>query len=302
MSDVKNKMNIKMPTDMTIGPPTLRVKDLQKQLSFYENYLGLQVNRRYKTDDNLETVDLGFKGKFEDYKEPLLILKHDPDSKQTMHNFAGLFHFAILVPDRKNLASAYSAIKNSNVHFDGFADHLVSESLYLHDPEHNGIEIYSDKPRNKWQHDAMGYVIIDTLPLDLKSLLSELDKDKRENTTFPNGAKIGHMHLRVTNLQRSVMFYQKLGFDVTSDWSTMGASFLAAGDYHHHIGLNTWHSLGGNVHVKGEIGLDAFEIIVPDSSFIETLAQELKEHVQRVNQNELLLSDPDGIIFLIKSC
>lgn len=294
-------MNIKMPAGMAIGPPTLRVKDLQKQLSFYENILGLQVNQRYKTDDNLETVDLGFKGRFKDYKEPLLILKHDPDAKQTMHDFAGLFHFAILVPNRKNLAFAYSSIKNSSVNFDGFADHLVSESLYLHDPEHNGIEIYSDKPRNKWQHDADGYVMMDTLPLDLESLLSELNKDERKNTTFPSGSKIGHMHLRVTNLERSVKFYQKLGLDITYDWAAMGASFLSAGGYHHHLGLNTWHSLGGKTHVKGEVGLDVFEIIVPDSSFIDILTREFEDQIQKINDNELLLSDPDGITFLIKS-
>jgi catechol 2,3-dioxygenase len=294
-------MNIKMPADMAIGPPTLRVKDLEKQLSFYENHLDLQVNQRYKTDDNLETIDLGFKGKFKDCKEPLLILKHDPNAKQTVHNFAGLYHFAILVPDRKNLAFAYLSINNSNACFDGFADHLVSESLYLHDPELNGIEIYSDKPRNKWQHDAQGYVIMDTLTLDLKSLLSELNGDERENTTFPNGAKIGHMHLRVTNLKSSVRFYQKLGLDITYDWSAVGASFLSAGGYHHHLGLNTWHSLGGKTHVKGEVGLDTFQIMLPDSFFLDILAKELEEYVQKANRNELLLSDPDGIAFVIKS-
>lgn len=145
-----------MPSDMTIGPPTLRVKDLEKEMTFYKNILGLQENQRYQTDDDLHIIDLGFKGKFRDYKEPLLILKHDPDAKQIMRNFAGLYHFAILVPDRKNLAYAYLSIKNSKIHFDGFADHLVSELLYLHDPEHNGIEIYSDKPRSKWQYDTKG--------------------------------------------------------------------------------------------------------------------------------------------------
>jgi len=301
MSDTENKINIKMPSDMTIGSPTVRVKDLQKELVFYENHLGLQVNRRYQTEDNLETIDLGFKGRFRDYKDPLLILKHDPVAKKTVHNFAGLYHFAILVPDRKNLAFAYSSIKNSIVSFDGFADHLVSESLYLHDPEGNGIEIYCDKPRNKWQHDAEGYIIMDTLPLDLESLLSELEKDERVNTSFPQGAKIGHMHLRVTNLARSVNFYQKLGLDITYDWSSVGASFLSAGGYHHHLGLNTWHSLGGKSHVKGEAGLDIFEITVPDNSFIENLAHELEGHVQKRNRNELSLSDPDGISIKIKS-
>jgi len=281
---------------MMIGPPTLRVRDLQKQLSFYENNLDLQVNRRRRADD-LEVIDLGFK----DYKEPLLILKHDPNARETQHNFAGLYHFAILVPDRKSLASAYLSINNSKIHFDGFADHLVSESLYLHDSEHNGIEIYRDRPRNEWQYDAKGHIVMDTLPLDLKSLLAELGKDEGKNTTFQNGARIGHMHLRVTNLERSLRFYQKLGFDITSDWSAMGAIFLSAGGYHHHIGMNTWHSLNGKTHLKGESGLDVFEIIVQDSSFIETLAQEFEDHVQKRNSNKLLVSDPDGIPILIKS-
>jgi catechol 2,3-dioxygenase len=89
-----------------IGPTTLRVIDLQKELSFYENIFGLQVNHRYRSNDNLEIVELGFKGRFKDYQEPLLILKHDPNAKEAQHNFAGLYHFAILVPDRKSLASA----------------------------------------------------------------------------------------------------------------------------------------------------------------------------------------------------
>jgi len=298
---INNKNKIKMPANMKIGPPTLRVKNLQKELSFYQNNIGLQINRIYETENNLATVDLGFKGLSEGYTEPLLILKHDPNAKQTRRNFAGLYHFAILVPDRKSLAFAYSSIKNSNVNFDGFADHLVSESLYLHDPELNGIEIYSDKPQNKWQHDSKGYVIMDTLPLDLESLMSELNQDEKKNNPFPNGAKIGHMHLRVTNLERSVRFYQKLGLDITYDWSRMGASFLSSGGYHHHLGLNTWHSLGGQTHLKGEIGLDSFEIRVSDCSTLEILAHELKEHTQNVNSNQISLVDPDGILLIVKS-
>lgn len=290
-----------MPADITIGPPTLRVKNLQMQLSFYENNLGLQLNRKYHSDDDLQVVELGFKGKFKDYQEPLLILKHDPNAKETPHNFAGLYHFAILVPDRKSLASAYLAIENSNGKFDGFADHLVSESLYLHDPEHNGIEIYRDKPRNQWQYDINGHIVMDTLSLDLKSLLEELGKDERKNIAFPNRAKIGHIHLRVTNIVNSLGFYQKLGFDITADWSAMGASFLSAGGYHHHIGMNTWHSLNGKAHVKGESGLDVFTIRVPENSFTETLTQELKENAKRRGNDSILISDPDGIQILIKS-
>jgi catechol 2,3-dioxygenase len=286
---------------MMIGPPTLRVIDLQKELSFYENIFGLQINHRYRSYDDFEIVELGFKGRFKDYKEPLLILKHDPGAKETQHNFAGLYHFAILVPDRKSLASAYLSIEDAGIHFDGFGDHLVSESLYLHDPERNGIEIYRDKPQNEWQYDTEGHIIMDTVQLDLESILSELNKDERKNIAFPNGARIGHIHLRVRNLQNSTRFYQKLGFAITADWSSMGAYFLAAGNYHHHIGMNVWLSINGRPHVQGEAGLEVFMIRVQENSIIETLAQELRNNVQRKDKNELLLSDPDGIQILIKS-
>jgi catechol 2,3-dioxygenase len=291
--------SMKLSPDITIGPSTLRVKDMQKQMTFYKNILNLQENRRY-SEDGFDIIELGFKEKFKQYKDPLLILKHDPDAKETSHNFAGLYHFAILVPDRKSLASAYISLARTGVPFDGFADHLVSESLYLHDPERNGIEIYRDKPKNTWQYDRNGHVVMDTLPLHLESVVSELESDDID-TTFPNGAKIGHMHLRVTNLQNSSKFYQRLGFGLTSDWSRMGANFLAAGGYHHHIGMNIWHSLNGKTHTKDEAGLDVFMIQVQENSIIETLAQELREHVKKRNKSELLLSDPDRIRVLIKS-
>jgi catechol 2,3-dioxygenase len=288
-----------LPSDVVMGPPTLRVRDIQKQMTFYKDMLNMQENHRY-SEDGLDIIELGFKEKFIQYREPLLILKHDPDAKETSHNFAGLYHFAILVPDRKSLASAYVSLARSNIPFDGFADHLVSESLYLHDPEQNGIEIYRDKPKNTWQYDKNGHVVMDTLPLHLESVVSELESDDID-TTFPNGAKIGHIHLRVRNLQNSSGFYQRLGFDLTSDWSKMGANFFAAGGYHHHVGTNVWHSLNGKKHTKDEAGLDLFRIYVRKDSVIDVLEQELKEHVKKRDKKELLLSDPDGIQVLIKS-
>jgi catechol 2,3-dioxygenase len=289
---------MKLPQDITIGPPTLLVKDIQKQMAFYKDTLNLQENRRY-SQNGLDIIELGFKEKFIQYREPLLILKHDPDAKETPHNFAGLYHFAILVPDRKSLASAYVSLARTNIPFDGFADHLVSESLYLHDPERNGIEIYRDKPKTTWQYDRNGHVVMDTLPLHLESVVSELESDDID-TTFPNGAKIGHMHLRVTNLQNSSKFYQKLGFDLTSDWSKMGADFLVVGGYHHHVGMNVWHSLNGKAHTKGEAGLDLFRISVPKSFEFDTLEKELKDYIQEKDNDRLLLTDPDGIQILIK--
>ncbi len=180
-----------LPATLKLGPPTIRVKDLAKSLSFYEKLLGLQANHG-KTDpaDGLEIVELGFGGTLDNALDPLLILKHDSNAREPAHNFAGLFHFAILVPDRKSLAVAYSALERNRVRFDGFADHLVSESLYLHDPERNGIEIYRDRPSSEWNHDAKGHVIMDTLPLDLDGLLSQLTgEDRNASKAFPLGCE-----------------------------------------------------------------------------------------------------------------
>jgi catechol 2,3-dioxygenase len=290
---------VKLPSDVTLGPPTLRVRDIQKQMTFYKDILDLQENHRY-SEDSLDIIEMGFQEKFTQDRKPIVILKHDPNARETPHNFAGLYHFAILVPDRKSLASAYVSLARSNISFEGFADHLVSESLYLHDPEQNGIEIYRDKPKSTWQYDRNGHVVMDTLPLHLESLVSELKTDDT-NATFPNGAKIGHVHLRVRNLQNSSRFYQRLGFDLTSDWSKMGANFFAACGYHHHIGTNVWHSLNGQKHAIDDAGLDLFRIQVREDSIIETLSHELKEHVKKRDKKELLLSDPDGIQILIKS-
>ena len=303
-----------MHSGMRIGSPVLRVKNIDRILRFYEERLGLQMNRRYQVGDdggggdNL-VCELGSKQKSMS-NESILILHHDPNAKNAPLRSAGLYHFAILVPDRKSLALTYLAIRNSGLQYDGFADHLVSESLYLRDPENNGIEIYRDRQASEWSHDNEGHINMDTLPLDLNSLVSELNKDEKETAkAFPTGARIGHMHLRVTNLQRSINFYhEKIGLDITSDWSSMGAAFLSAGGYHHHIGMNTWHSLNGQVHGKGETGLENFTITIPDRTSFNTIESIINRHAsseqqtkQKTDRNQFLIFDPDGIQIVFKA-
>lgn len=289
----------KLQATIQIGPPTLRVKDLQQELLFYEDGMGLRVNRRFFNNEELEIVELGFKGNNE---KPLLVLKHDPNAKSPPNDFAGLFHFAILVPDRKSLASTLVALTKSGISFDGFADHLVSESLYLHDPKQNGIEIYRDRPKSEWRRDKNGLILMDTLPLDLRSLLADLtDEEKKGAIAFPSGARIGHMHLRVTNLERSLQFYkEKLGLKLTADWSAYGADFVAWADYHHHIGINTWYSLNGKQHANGESGLDQFVITLLRAASLEALKEKVQDSIlQTRNGGELLLEDPDGIRIVV---
>jgi catechol 2,3-dioxygenase len=294
-----------------VGSPVLRVRDIDKIVAFYETKLGLQVKRRRQDDYGNAVYELGFV--HIDYPEDsLLQLHHDPNAKNASPHSAGLFHFAILVPNRESLASTYLALKNSGVYYDGFADHLVSESLYLRDLENNGIEIYRDRPARDWPRDSEGNIMMDTLPLNLQSIVSEMDRLESKNpVAFPIGARIGHMHLKVTNLERSIKFYHKiLGFDITVDWRSMGAAFLSAGGYHHHVGMNTWHSMNGKVHSNDVLGLENFTITVPDiSSFnrirsaikIHHFSSEEKQKEQKSYGNQLMVSDPDDIQIVIRS-
>jgi catechol 2,3-dioxygenase len=151
--------------------------------------------------------------------------------------------------------------------------------------------------------------------LDLDALVSEeLNQVERENAkAFPNGAKIGHIHLRVTNLEKSIKFYHdKLGLDITANWSSMGAAFLSAGGYHHHIGMNTWNSLNGEAHTIGVAGLEYFTITTPDGSSLDTIRsiihdsvifekQKKQQQEDENNKSQILVKDPDGIQILIKS-
>ena len=131
-----------MLSGMEVGSPILTVKNIDKVLEFYEKRLGLQVNRKYQNENDRSVYEIGFKNTYSD--KPLLMLQYDPNAKSPSRHSTGLYHFAILVRDRKSLASTYLALRNSGVNYEGFADHLVSESLYMRDPEKNGIEIYRD--------------------------------------------------------------------------------------------------------------------------------------------------------------
>ncbi len=303
----RERARFRMHDGMRLGAPTLRIKNLEEVLSFYESNLGLKANRNYQdSDDSLGVLELGFKSNRND-SEPILILKQDPKAAATRHDFAGLYHYAVLVPDRKSLASTYLAIEGSGASYDGFADHTFSESLYMHDVERNGIEIYADRPRNTWgtimeamsKGDVRGLMSLNK-PLDLDSLLMELKGDETSSRSpFPRGARIGHIHLRITNLERSVRFYhEKLGLDVRANLPEMGAAFLSVGGYHHQVGLNTWHSLGGSPHKDGQAGMENFTIRVPDVSVLDVLATEFPD--SPVKNGRLSISDPDGIRILIE--
>jgi catechol 2,3-dioxygenase len=291
----QKKMSFKMLDEMSVGPPTLKVRDLDRMLAFYKDIFGLEK----VANDEEGYFTLGLKRK--SGQQPLLVLKHDANAKRSSEMSAGLFHIAITVPDRRSLALAYTSLARNGIRFDGLTDHIVAESLYLHDPEYNGIEIYRDRPRSYW-FDADGNWNMGGGPLDLNGVLSELDTlaQEADSSAFPNGAIMGHLHLRVTDLERSTRFYhQKLGLDISIDMSENGVMFLSTGGYHHRIALNTWYSLGGRGHQTLDLGLDSFVLNIPKDDhgkeFLNGLKIRFEDGKMDNEKNEFSTLDPDGI-------
>lgn len=283
----------KLDSEMRLGPVSLKVKDLGLMLSFYEKDLGLVVLRR---DGGI--AELGASGS----AEPILVLEHAPNGEKAPVDAAGLYHYALLVPDRRSLAAAYLVIGNAGITFDGFADHLVSEALYLTDPEGNGIEIYTDRARSEWKFDEDEQVEMATQPLDIDSLLGEVAKAPRDELkAIAEGTRVGHVHLKVTDLQRSMAFYRTvLGMDVMRYYGN--AAFLSVGRYHHHIGMNTWESLGGKPLEKNWVGLEHVTITVPRENLKE-LSSLLADSPIAHNDGDrqLFISDPDEIELVLKA-
>ena len=268
-----------MDPRMKMGPVTLRVRDMDAMLKFYNEDLGSEtINRR---DEMLMLAP-------SETSEGLINLKSDPSARIPPVGSEGLYHYAILVPSRLCLAEAYLALGKAGITFDGYADHVVSEALYLTDPEGNGIEIYADRPTTVWRLDD-GAPQMGTYPLDLDSLLREVKRPTEFPKAISESARVGHVHLKVTDLKRSIFFcHNQLGLDLMNYWGN--AAFLSAGRYHHHIGVNTWQSKLGIPFNDGCVGLEYFTIHLPD----ENVGTQLYSNLN-VPEKSVDIYDPDGI-------
>jgi catechol 2,3-dioxygenase len=266
-----------------IGAVRLTVSDLDRSVAFYERTLGLLAG----APDRSTVVLAGPDG------VPLVELDGDPAAHPRDPRAPGLFHLAILVPSRIELARSLWRLAAHRWPLDGASDHLVSEALYLSDPDGNGIEIYRDRPRAQWPQ-SNGQLRMATLPLDLDHLLGELNGRATATTvsgpaaskldageagipeTVPAGTRMGHVHLQVSDLREAEEFYSGLlGFEVTvRDYP--GALFVSAGGYHHHIGLNVWHSAGAKPAPSGSIGLRDFEVVLADRRALEEMVERVR--------------------------
>jgi catechol 2,3-dioxygenase len=274
-----------IPPDTSIGKVRLRVADLDDLTTFYERVIGLQAVEREG-----DVARLGAGG-----GEPVIELVGAPHAPPPPSFSTGLFHLAILVPDRAELARSLQRVAGAGWRLTGASDHLVSEALYLQDPEGNGIEIYRDRPREEWRRNG-DELAMATLPLDLESVLGEHDPGEREANGMPAGTTMGHVHLQVADIPAAERFYNRaLGLDVMVR-SYPGALFLAAGGYHHHIGLNTWQSQGAPPPPEGSLGLDRYELVLPNAAERDSAADRLAEagaDAERLDEG-VVATDPSG--------
>lgn len=266
-------------SDGLLGPVALTVSDLDRSERFYSGVLGLSVLAREK-----RALVLGPAA-----GAPLLELTELPGARRVPPRTTGLYHFAILVPTRVDLASALRRVVQSRWPLSGSSDHLVSEALYLSDPDGNGIEIYRDRPRSEWSWQN-GQIEMTLDPLDLDQLLAEAGGDEENQRGMPAKTIMGHVHLRVSDLRSASDFYRGvLGFDITNGLFP-GALFLSAGGYHHHIGLNTWESKGASPAASDAAGLRRFVIRFPGRT-------ELDRITDRVRSSSLAIEDTsDGFL------
>jgi catechol 2,3-dioxygenase len=277
--------------DTALGHVHLVTDDLSRVVGFYREALGFREAQR-----DGSTIFLSADGLY-----PFAFAVTEVPGASRRARTTGLYHAAILLPSRRDLARVFLHLRAAEVSLDGVADHLVSEALYLRDPDGNGLEIYADRPREQWR-ERDGQIMMSTDPLDLGALLAEARDDDAPWTGMPAGTGIGHVHLRVSDLQRAEAFYHGvLGFDVTVR-TYPGALFLSAGGYHHHLGVNVWSSAGAPPAPPNSVGLRSFTVRVPRrQELVRILRRARTQDVQiegavdhGVSQ-AVMLRDGDGI-------
>ncbi|QLK27497.1 VOC family protein [Natrinema zhouii] len=272
-----------LPDTARIGRTALLVTDLNGMIDFYRDVVGLSVLTRHETTAMLGVGDT-----------PLLDLQRDENASPRGHDQAGLFHNAFKVPSRAALGAALERIREHG-QLDGASDHYVSEALYCTDPEDNGIEIYTDRPRAEWPRTSDGTIRIGTVPLDLDDVVAQSDG----SADAPAGTTVGHVHLEVSSIDATREFYvETLGLTVQTE--AQSALFLAAGDYHHHLGTNAWN---GRSQPAGGRGIAWFEFVVPDDETLATVRRRLADADVAVGDrtDSLELTDPDGISIRIRA-
>jgi catechol 2,3-dioxygenase len=272
-----------VPASTTVGPVHLTVAELERSLQYYGQAIGLQILHR-----DGASASLGVPGR------ELLHLVEETGA-QPGAGYTGLYHFALLVPERPDLARWLAHAARERVPMVGLSDHFVSEALYLSDPDEHGIEIYWDRPRETWEGQVGARMT--TLPLDVDSLFGELEDPRSEPFIgLPDGTVMGHVHLKVADIAETVGFYRDVvGFGLMAQLGPM-AAFLSAGGYHHHLGANTWESAGASPPPPGTAALRRATIVLPDAGAREQVIERVERSGQTPERGDAgpMIRDPAG--------
>ena len=275
-------------SDIYLAEAVLNVKDLARQTAFYTQIIGLEIRTQTETE-----VILGAGGKD-------LVHLIQTNRKEAVQSSYGLYHMAILLPSREDLADVFKHIAELNYPFIGAADHGYSEALYLEDPEGNGIELYRDKPVADWDIREDGRIIGVTEELSAQEIY---DMGRKMNPfVIAPDTRMGHIHLSVKDIQLATTFYQAV-LDLSNKFTIPSASWIASGDYHHHLAVNEW---GGKALAKREKdmpGLAYYVVEVANKEGLVTIAERAKAYgapVKWLSSNDLTFEDPDGIVTRVR--
>jgi len=281
-----------LPNTTHTGQVRLRVSDLDRALAFYRDILGYQSTPAAARSVSLSPA-AGVPAHF--------LLEEAPGIQPKPWKTAGLFHAAIRMPTRRDLATVIARLLARDWPISGMADHGVSEAFYLNDPDENGLEIYRDRPRSEWPS-VNGKLAMGSDPLDMKALFATLDDGDSDITSLPDESDIGHVHLQVSDLSRAEEFYSGvLGFDVMQR-TYQGALFVSAGGYHHHVGINVWAGKGVPGVRDDVAGLIDFTLLLPDVASLDAVeariaqAGRVSERASDANGSPTVSTyDSDGI-------
>ena len=273
----------RLPEATHLGRVRLQVADLERSITFYESVLGFRTIRR-----TTDTASLGPHGEDREIVHLRQLRSARPVPRRGL---LGLYHFAILLPDRASLGRFLAHLAEIS-HYAGMSDHFVSEALYLTDPDGLGIEVYADRPRDAWRYDER-QLFMTTNHLNVDDLIASARGEQWMG--MPPGTVLGHVHLYVGDIEKAEAFYHDaLGFDKVV-WSYPGALFMSAGGYHHHLGTNTW-ARGAPAASDADARLLEWEIIVPTRADAKAAAEHVraKGYPVKEEDGEWILTDPWG--------
>lgn len=275
-------MQFHRPPAIYVEEVQIKVTQLKRSVEFYQNILGFKVLEQSEHKAQLSS------GK----TRPILSLVHPENAAPKQEGTTGLYHFALRMPSRADLALFVKHLAGAGIKF-GAGDHLVSEAIYFADPDGSGIEVYADTDPSTWEWDN-GRVKMDTLPVDFDRLLAAANPG-RVWQGLPADAILGHIHLHVSHLQEAEEFYtQGLGFEVVLRYR--GALFMSTERYHHHVAVNIWNGLGAPRPPQNSAGLDYFTVVFPSNARLDQAVQDLQTlgAVVKDVDGRLMVEDPSG--------